>query len=458
MKYYLVHYSDVKALDDFRLDSEYWHPDFIKNSQLVSTKIKVSDLIDPNIDNIKSLHQNGDFEYLEISNISPYNYKTQTVNFEDAPSRAYYVLKKQDVVVSTVRPNRNAVAYIQSDNIIGSSGLCVLRAKGIEPQYLYAFCKTKYFIDCLVRANKASMYPAVSNSDILNTAILVPSDFLRNEIKKVISSVIDNQKIADKKFFEAQDLVISELNLTRWNPHRQPIIRSYNEVKEKERFDAEYFHPEKYHYLEQINNLAGDVIDHHFEIIQDMLDPTRITTSEEVYNYDLTDALRYFLDNDVELIEASELGSNKKQFTKGDIVVSRLRSYLKEIAIVSTQPDHKCVGSSEFIVFRPRTNKVRPEILLVYLRSEPVQSIIKWCQNGSNHPRFDEVELQSLKLPTCLLNIQDKVADIIQDGIDAYQKSKQLLEIAKHAIEIAIEQDENSAEIWLRNEVDKLDA
>ena len=79
----------------------------------------------------------------------------------------------------TVRPNRNAVAFIKTDGIIGSSGLAVLRPYNIEAEYLLAFCKTNYFVSCLMRANKASMYPAVSISDVLGTPLFVPSESFR---------------------------------------------------------------------------------------------------------------------------------------------------------------------------------------------------------------------------------------------------------------------------------------
>ena len=151
-------------------------PVFIQNSKLVSPHQKLRDYVSRNIANIKSSPINRDFEYLEISQISLSNfeYQTTTVKLGEEPDRAHHLLKKGDVVVSTVRPNRNAIAFIRTNGIVGSSGLAVLRPNNIEVEYLLAFCKTNYFITCLMRANKASMYPAVSTSDILDTPFLYP--------------------------------------------------------------------------------------------------------------------------------------------------------------------------------------------------------------------------------------------------------------------------------------------
>ena len=158
----------------------------------------------------------------------------------------------------------------------------------------------------------------------------------------------------------------------------------------------------------------------------------------EVCNYDLTDALRFFLP-DIETMPTDELGSMKKRFQRGDIVVSRLRSYLKEIAIVeATSP--ACVGSSEFIVFRARPDAgVCPELLLVYLRSEPVQKVLRWCQDGSQHPRFKDNELLSLKLPDRILKVQDEVKAKVREAIQSFYDAQNLLERAKARVEELIE-------------------
>ena len=133
-----------------------------------------------------------------------------------------------------------------------------------------------------------------------------------------------------------------------------------------------------------------------------------------------------------------EIGSAKKQFQRGDIVVSRLRSYLKEIALVETPPGIRCVGSSEFYVLRPRSKKVSAELLLVYLRSEPVQRILKWCQDGSQHPRFKEGEILMLNLPNRILDVQGEVTRLVRQGIEAYQDANRLLDEAKQRVESLI--------------------
>ena len=51
-------------------------------------------------------------------------------------------------------------------------------------------------------------------------------------------------------------------------------------------------------------------------------------------------------------------------------------------------------------------------------------------------------------------DIQAKISEQIKESFALRRKSKQLLEDAKRAVEIAIEQDEESAIIWLKDRVD----
>ncbi len=237
-------------------------------------------------------------------------------------------------------------------------------------------------------------------------------------------------------YAEAENLLLHELGLDTLDlSHELTYERDFMEVAAADRFDAQYFHPEKQHILEQLAKLPGKPVSYHFENINETLAPPASETGEQVQNYDLDDALRFFLD-DIQPISSYELGSMKNRFKRGDVVVSRLRSYLREIAIAETSPDSNCVGSSEFIVLRPtETTQLSPELLVVYLRSPPVQKILKWCQNGSNHPRFNEDELLSIKVPERIFTVQDEINNIVQNAIQCHSDAKQLLDDAKRKVE-----------------------
>ena len=61
-------------------------------------------------------------------------------------------------------------------------------------------------------------------------------------------------------------------------------------------------------------------------------------------------------------------------------------------------------------------------------------------------------EIEKLLIPVIDLNIQQQIESKIQQSFVLRKESKRLLEIAKQAVEMAIEQDANVAIKWL-NEI-----
>lgn len=96
----------------------------------------------------------------------------------DAPSRARQVLKRGDVLVSTVRPNLNGVAIVSPDvdGAIGSTGFCVLRpAEGrLDSRYLYHWVRTPAFVEDMVRQATGASYPAVTDGTVRRSRIPAP--------------------------------------------------------------------------------------------------------------------------------------------------------------------------------------------------------------------------------------------------------------------------------------------
>jgi hypothetical protein len=125
---------------------------------------------------------------------------------------------------------------------------------------------------------------------------------------------------------------------------------------------------------------------------------------------------------------------------------------LKEIAVVRTSDESLAVGSSEFIVLRPQRNaewKLSSEALTVFLRSIPVQTILKWSQDGSNHPRFGDQALLEIPVPRVVINLAPTLEKAVSASIAAREQARLMLDRAKRSVEMAIEQSEADALAFL---------
>lgn len=157
-------------------------------------------------------------DYIDISSVSNES-KTvvgkQTLQSKEAPSRAQRILKPQDILVSTVRPNLNAVAVYDGsfENMpVASTGFCVLRCKpGVNHRFIFNICKSKAFIKSMTEQATGASYPAVNDKII--RAFEVPT--AAYEHQEQLAARLDTvQRVIDFRKLQLQKL--DELAKTRF--------------------------------------------------------------------------------------------------------------------------------------------------------------------------------------------------------------------------------------------------
>lgn len=115
-----------------------------------------------------------------------------------------------------------------------------------------------------------------------------------------------------------------------------------------------------------------------------------------------------------------KLSSSKKRIRKGDVIISRLRPYLKQIAYCDVDYDN-LVGSTEFYVLRPRIEGDDLAFLLPYLLSDPVQRVFQSAVEGSQHPRFQPQDLLELPIPQTLVDRRDYISERVKMALSNYR-------------------------------------
>lgn len=210
----------------------------------------------------------------------------------------------------------------------------------------------------------------------------------------------------------------------------------WSEVKSNETFStlnfaAEHYHPKKLEYLKLLNSFDGLRVGEIFTSVKDIFDPKKHILNEPARVYDLTDSLGNFLGEGNEANEET-FKSAKKIVRHNDIIVSRLRSYLKEIAIVPNV-DEQVLVSTEYIVLRPNDNALpeKYKYILPFLLSEPVQTILHWSQDGNEHPRFAESVLLNLKIPEVVINQKSIFREALEQAQNKIESSKILYQQAE---------------------------
>lgn len=118
-----------------------------------------------------------EFLYVDISAVDSTVKRirsAQRITGKQASVRARQIIRTNDVIVATTRPNLNAVALVppEYEGQVCSTGFCVLRPGGeLDPEYLYFFVRSRAFVDPLVELTKGALYPAVTDRQVFAQAI-----------------------------------------------------------------------------------------------------------------------------------------------------------------------------------------------------------------------------------------------------------------------------------------------
>jgi hypothetical protein len=148
---------------------------------------------------------------------------------------------------------------------------------------------------------------------------------------------------------------------------------------------------------------------------------------------DVASALRCSLAED----GSSSLAASrrKKLAFVGDVVVSRLRPYRRQIALVhpaaldraSMQP---LAISTEFYVLSPARKGEDIAFLLPFLLSEDVQSILFGAQEGGHHPRVPRPSLFALRVPHELVASRQVTSAEVHHALTRYYEGVGVLQFA----------------------------
>lgn len=193
---------------------------------------KIGDVCASKIDTLNAAY-NGKIDYIDISAVDNDKKKitnTETLQIKEAPSRARQLVECDDIIVSLVRPNLNAVAVVEnsSENLqVASTGYCVLRCnQAVYSRYLFYFCQSETFINRMTAQATGASYPAVSNSIVKNCEIPLPERNKQKEIADILDKVTGLISLRKQQLAKLDELVkarfVEMFGDAKLNPNNLP--------------------------------------------------------------------------------------------------------------------------------------------------------------------------------------------------------------------------------------------
>ena len=183
-------------------------------------RVMIKNLADANVSSLKrKTDPNYTFNYIDISSVEypGISLPTEQLLFKNAPSRAKRIVKQNDVIVSTVRPNHRAtllIDEIRGVDHVASTGFSVLSPKlRISGEWLFYCTISKSFTHSMKNLMVGTSFPAISDDDILVQKADYPENpetlekFIlpirkAHEISKQLVEKYNNLKILQKQTFQ----------------------------------------------------------------------------------------------------------------------------------------------------------------------------------------------------------------------------------------------------------------
>lgn len=158
--------------------------------------VKVGDFVKTNVASINKSTSFETIEYLDTSSLTEGKIEgIQILPLNDAPSRARRLVKHNDILISTVRPNQKHYGMVKNpkENLVVSTGFCVISCEKIDPHFIYFLLTNDEMTEYLhaIAEGSTSTYPSLKPSDIGKVEFRLPSKDKLRKFSNISSSYWD---------------------------------------------------------------------------------------------------------------------------------------------------------------------------------------------------------------------------------------------------------------------------
>ncbi len=300
-----------------------------------------------------------EFDYIEIGSVQYGRgiIYTEHMKFKNAPSRARRIVRKDDIIVSTVRTYLKAVATIPACNnsLIASTGFIVIRPHKVLPRFMNYALLSESFISLVESHSTGISYPAINSVDVVKFKIPVPcrseqeriAAFLDAECAE-IDAVLEKTRASIEEYKKLKQAVITQAvtkGIRGDRPMKDSGIEWIGEIP------AEWTASK----IKYCTEFAPSCNTSHLS--EDSL--VTFTPMECIKN-------GYFENREAHF---SALSSSYTQYQDGDIVFAKVTPCFENgnIAIMQGLSAGFGFGSSELFVIRPQS--INTEFIFYYLQN-----------------------------------------------------------------------------------------
>lgn len=369
-------------------------------------------------------------------------------------------LQKGDVVIIRTNGNPNLVGrsavILENTNIAFASYLYrVVPNDKICSEMLVAFLNSKYG---RLEIDKNSMKGNQTNFSPAKFKDIIIPDFAKpfqEAIRYTVNNAYALRKIAKELYEEATHVLSLFVDLSSI-PLKGIAIKTLSEsYMLSERLDAEYYQPKYDALFKALAKISTKILGGKNGIVDMMksIEPgSEAYVDEGIPFIRVSDISKYEITESEIKLDPKVIPSPEKLFPKKDTI---LFSKDGSVGIAyKVEDDMSVITSGALLHLTVRdTSEVLPDYLTLVLNSPVVQLQAERDSNGAIIQHWKPSEIENVVIPVLDMEIQKEISAKAQESFALRRKSKQQLDYAKQAVEMAIEQGEDMAMEWLKDKV-----
>jgi type I restriction enzyme S subunit len=385
---------------------------------------QLKDVVQINPETINGSYNQKEIQYIDISSIENYQIKKyERFSLGDRPSRAQRIVRKADMVVSTVRPYLRGFAKIcdAQSNLVCSTGFAVLRPKTPEDlEFIFNYIKSNHFQVNIVRHMEGMAYPAVTSRIVGNSLVPWPSKiYERINIGRKLSKVDELIQKTDQVIEQTQRLKrgIMQRLLTKGIGHTTFKKTTIGEMPEKWKIVK----------LEEISKIKYG-LSQPPEMDETGIPMIRATNVKNgtIHEHGL---LR---------IKSSSIPKSKDVYLHHeDVIVVRSGAYTGDIGYIPRHLDGAIAGYD--LIVTPNTQITDSIWLSNYLLSVKVQNYFSQLKSRVAQSHLNSQELSDTEILLPPLSEQQKITGIISN-LDSYISIEQNQKLNQEHLKVALMQ------------------
>lgn len=454
-----IDFKDILKNIDFRIDSGFWTMRILYNTSL--KYVPIGQVIDKSQYGISvAMNENNEgIPIYRMNEIHQMLCDNQASKFAvvSPKDKMAFLLHDKDVLFNRTNSydfvGRTGIYYKdKSDAIFASYLVRFITNDLVQPEYLAAFLNCKFGIQEIRKHARQSINQTnVNPEEVKNIKIPILKN-LQNHIVNNFKKANLLRNNAEKDYYTAENILLQYLEMSSDYKYQNKsfCIKSFkNSFLKTGRLDAEYYQPKYDNYRQQLK--TTDTV----QSICHLHDKNYKPQKGNIYQYiELANVGACGSINNVEQIVGEQLPSRaRRQVKMGQIIIASVEGSLQSCALIGEEYNNALCSTGFYVL---DSDIINPETLLVLFKSKPIQALLKQRCSGTILTAIAKDELLSMPFPRVEPIIQKEIANKIQQSFALKKYSSRLLEMAKSAVEIAIEKGEEEAIAYINKHTNEV--